>query len=120
MAQPQQITSDLYPFLPIRLNIRGHRWEALALLDTGFTGHLAVPLSVLRDGIGLPDGRSDWELADGSMIDAPTYLGSVEIVGFPPIPATVIFLGNENILGRGVLDRFKVTFDHGQRVVVEA
>lgn len=119
MAQPQPITSNIYPFLPIRVDIRGHQRESLALLDTGFTGHLAIPTSLLNGDMGLPDGRVDWELADGSTIDAPLYFGALEIGGLPPVPALITVLGNDYVLGRGVIDRFKVTFDHGQRVIVE-
>lgn len=119
MAQRQPITSTIYPFLAIRVDIRGHRGKTLALLDTGFTGHLAIPISFLNADVGLPDGRIDWELADGSTIDAPIYLGTLEIVGLPPVPVAITVLGNDYVLGRGVIDRFKVTFDHGQRVIVE-
>ena len=38
----------------------------------------------------------------------------VEIVGInEPIPSRVLALGNEFLLGRRVLDRYKVTFDGG-------
>lgn len=91
----------------------------MALLDTGFTGHLAIPTSILNRDSGLPDSRIDWELADRTVIDAPVYLGTVEIVGLTLVPAGITILGTDCTLGRGVLDRFKVTLDHGQRVVVE-
>jgi hypothetical protein len=29
-------------------------------------------------------------------------------------------VGNEYILGRRVLDRFEITFDHGQRVIIRS
>lgn len=120
MAQPPQLTSSTYPFLPVRFIIRGRQSdEVLALLDTGFTGHLAVPTTILNGDFGLPDSRVDWELADGTVIDAPVYFGTVEVVGFTSVPAAITILGTDYILGRGVLDRFKVTLDHGQRVVVE-
>ena len=119
MAQSRQVTSDIYPFLTIRLDLRGRRHETSGLLDTGFSGDLAIPTGFFDGDFGLPDGRIDWELADGSTIDAPVYLGSVEIAGFPPVPAAITVLGDEYILGRGVIDRYKVTFDHGQRLIVE-
>jgi hypothetical protein len=72
----------------------------------------------LSADIGLPDARTDWELADGSAVDAPLYLGTVEVIGLPAVAAGVIVLGDEYILGRGVLAHFKVTLDHGRRVVV--
>ena len=68
--------------------------EALALLDTGFTGELIIPESVLSQDLGAPDEHTDVELGDNSIVDAPIYLGTLEIIGFPPIPdVAVIVLG---------------------------
>jgi hypothetical protein len=59
-------------------------------------------------------------MADGSVSIAEAYFGTVEIFGInEPIPARILALGNEFLLGRRVLDLYKVTFDRGQRVVVE-
>ena len=119
MASPYQVVSTAYPFVSIRVDIRGHRYQGLALLDTGFTWELVVPRDLLSEETGLPEEHADWELADGRVVDAPVYLGSLEIVGLPPITSVaVIALGTEYVLGRGVLDRFEVVFDHGERVIV--
>ena len=59
------------------------------------------------------------ELADGSVISGAIYFGAVEIVGLAPVPAAVTLVGSEFILGRGVIDRFRVTFDHGSYVIAE-
>jgi predicted aspartyl protease len=118
MARSQQVTSNEYPYLPVRFGIHDHVGEESALLDTGFTGSLAIPAS-WRTRLGRPDGWGRWRLADGSIIHAPVYLGRVEIIGLPPVqPATIVVVGNEYILGRRVLDRFEITFDHGQRLIV--
>jgi len=118
MAQHNQVISTIYPFLQIRVEVRGWRQETLALIDTGFDGALAVPSSVLNL-LGDPDTSTDWELADGSTSESPTYYGTVEIIGFPPVSdMTVTVLGDKYLLGREVLDLFEVTFDHGQRVIV--
>lgn len=29
-------------------------------------------------------------------------------------------MGDEPLVGRGVTDKFKITFDHGKKVIVEA
>jgi hypothetical protein len=78
-----------------------------------------MPATFFNGDLGLPDTRFEWELADGSTIDAPVYFGSVEIIGLPAVRAAITVLGNEYILGRGVLDRYKLTLDHGQQVVVD-
>jgi predicted aspartyl protease len=120
MAQALSVTSTDYPYLRIRFTIRGQQSdEVLALLDTGFTGHLVIPPTTFSGAPGLPDTRIDWQLGDGSVVDSPLDLGTVEIIGFPPLPAAIAILGNEHVLGLGILDRFRVTFDHGQQVIVE-
>ena len=117
MASSPSITSEEYPYVAILLGVQAHSEEATALIDTGFTGHLAIPAS-WEARLGRPDGYSRWMLADGSFVHAPVYLGRVEIVGFSPAPATIVVVGDEYILGRRILDRFEITLDHGQRVIV--
>jgi hypothetical protein len=34
-------------------------------------------------------------------------------------PVVISFLGEEALIGRAVTDRFRLTLDHGQRVIVE-
>ena len=121
MAQFDSITSDRYPYLNLRVQIRGWRDSAYALIDTGFTGNLVVPEIFWTRELGQADSRVNWILGDGGTVRAPVYIGDVEIFGTPLISAVgITFLGNEYILGRGVIDRYRVTFDHGERVIVEA
>ena len=120
MARRQRVIGTLYPYLRVRITLRGQVSEASALVDTGFTGGLVIPSAALATALGLPDARIDWELADGSAVDAPLYFGIVEIPGLVPAPAAITSLGSEYILGRGMIDRFSVTFDHGRRIIVEA
>lgn len=120
MAEPSQITSSHYPYLPVRITIRGRSTdEQQALIDTGFTGYVAIPATFFNGTLGLPDARVEWELADGSTIDAAIYFGSVEIVGLPATRAAITVLGTEHIIGRNVLDRYTLTLDHGQQVIVQ-
>lgn len=93
MAHSRPVTSAVYPFLAVRIEVRGHWHEALALLDTGFDGELAVPAGLQPVGLGQPDDSVDWALADGSVLTAPLYFGTLEIVGLPPMPAIVTVLG---------------------------
>ena len=58
-------------------------------------------------------------MGDGRIVFAPAYLGILEISGFPAIYGVALtVLGDEYILGRRVLDRYEITLDHGQRVIV--
>ena len=66
------------------------------------------------------DGSINLIVADRCSVRVPVYLGYIELSGIPVISGIrVVFMGEEFILGRGIIDRFKVTFDHGQRIIVE-
>ncbi|MDP6495388.1 MAG: hypothetical protein QGI09_08240 [Dehalococcoidia bacterium] len=120
MAQPRQIISADYPFLRVRVGIGGQRTEALALIDTGFDGAVAVPEGWLDGTRNDPEGFVPLQMADGSISYAPVFVGIVEIIGFPALTGTPItVLGVEYMLGREVIDLYRVTLDHGTRVIVE-
>jgi predicted aspartyl protease len=88
------------------------------LVDTGFDGGVTVPPGLIDSSIK-PDTQLPWLLADGSEIRTPAYLATVQIGRFQPITTVIIALGDEPLLGREVTDRFRVTFDHGQTILVE-
>ena len=53
------------------------------------------------------------------MVETPVYIGTLEIIGLPPMVNIVVtVLGTEYILGRRVIDRFEVTLDHGERTII--
>ena len=59
-------------------------------------------------------------LGDGSLIEAKEYFGAIEIPGLgTSLPARITSLGDEFLIGRGVIDRFRVIFNHGQRIEIE-
>jgi clan AA aspartic protease len=56
----------------------GRSAKIVAVLDTGFTGHLVLPVAVVEDP-GLPlRGSRDSYLADGSMISLDAHRVGVE------------------------------------------
>ncbi len=121
MAQRREVVSTDYPYLPIRVEVRGQSEEVLALLDTGYTGSVIIPVTLQgRDrGLGPSDGRFAVEVGDGRTVFAPVYVGSVGITGFTAVyEVAVTLLGDEYILGRRILDRYEITLDHGHRVIV--
>ena len=113
-----RVESDRSPYLPVKLSLRGRETEFEALLDTGFDGGLAISKSAVANG-----QTAGWILtmflADGSLVDVPAYLGTVQVGLLPPVTTIIITLGNTPILGRAVADQYKITLDHGQRTVVE-
>ena len=55
MVNPHEVTSTDYPYLPIRVEVQGESIEALALLDTGYTGSLIVPETFNSQALSRPD-----------------------------------------------------------------
>lgn len=112
------IESREYPFLPVTLEVRNFRESVPAFVDTGLDGFLILPDRYLAQ-LGPPDFVGRWTLADGSTIEAAEFRGALRIEGLPLlVQARITCLGAEVILGRAVLDRFSVTFDHGHRIIV--
>jgi predicted aspartyl protease len=104
------------------LQIFAYSLEIRALVDTGFDGDVSVPAamlgSVLTDDRPA-DGVERWTLADGSLLAAPVYRATATLQGIGSIGVAVSVLGDEPLIGRGVLDHFLVTFDHGRRIILE-
>lgn len=119
MAQDRLIESTNYPYLDIRVEIQGVQLQGPALLDTGYTGELIIPTRTLAL-LGSPIDRSNIFLGNNEPVSAPWYVGTLQIIGVPEdFRSTFIqVIGDEYILGRGILDLFEITFDHGQRVIV--
>lgn len=113
------VVSYRYPYLEVELTVRGYRSVVWGYIDTGFDGYVAIPRS-LQARIGAPDYVVRWELADTSGAEAGEYLGTIRLVGEGgEMPARVTVLGDEFLIGRAIVDRFRVTFEHGRMVTVE-
>jgi clan AA aspartic protease len=111
--------SNEYPFLDVRITVRSFRTSYRALVDTGFDGHLTLPIS-LAASLGIADSHAQWNLADGTPILLPEYRGGIEIAGLGiTFMARIILMGEECLLGQEIIRQLKVTFDHGTQVVVE-
>lgn len=118
MAGPPSFVSTEYPYLPVDFTIGQLQAHTLAYIDTGFDGHLVIP-EALASQLPLPEQLQRLGLASGALVRAPVYLGSLEIPGFAqPFPARIVLLGDEYILGRRVIDRYAVLFDHGRQVAL--
>ena len=117
---PRRIVSEDFPFLPIRVTIRGWATEAIALVDTGFSGDLVVPEGSIPSYVGPPNYPMTYRVADDRHTTTGLYFGTLAILGLSPIPRVSIGpLGSKYILGLGVIERYVVTLERGERVIVE-
>jgi clan AA aspartic protease len=108
-----------YPSLRVRFEIQGLTFDVEALVDTGFYGHLVVP-ETLVGRLPQPHTFDRARTASGEVVVVGIDEGTVEVVDQPrPIEASIIALGTEFLIGIQTLNHFRVTFDHGQRVIVE-
>ena len=113
------VSSQDYPYLKVYLALRSYQTEVLAYIDTGFDGYLIMPVGLTQE-LGKPDYISRWELGDGSLTEGQDYVGSVRIIGLSDnIEARITAIGNEFIIGRALIDQYRVVLDHGRRVDVE-
>ena len=60
-----------------------------------------------------------YRLTDGSPIIRPTDSGTVAVGRLGEFPVRVVALGDECLVGMRLANRFSITLDHGQRIVVE-
>ncbi len=112
------IVSSRFPYLQITIKVLKRSLKVEALIDTGFSGEIVIPPKMIMNGQP-PKGYSRWTLADGSTTLAPNFLGTVKIGKFKSIGVSIIALGDEPLIGRGITDKFKVIFDHGRKVIIE-
>ena len=114
------VTNDPFPYIRIRIVVRGWETNALALLDTGFTGDLVVPDDILPEDIGEPDYLRTYRVADDRIHTSPSFYGEIEIPGLPIISDVSIgAFGSRYLIGLGIIERYTVTFARGERVIVE-
>jgi predicted aspartyl protease len=70
-----QVVSEHFPYLPLRILVAGRAIETEALLDTGFDGAVVLPTDLLGAEMA-PERLAIWQLADGSDLQAPIYPGT--------------------------------------------
>jgi predicted aspartyl protease len=89
------------------------------MIDPGFEGFVIVPPDLIPLDAFLVD-QVRWRLGNGSVVESPVYLATLSFVGIGMgVGVLVAQMGDEVIVGRGVTDHFRVTFDHGAQVIIE-
>lgn len=112
------LKSSHFPYLKISIKVLHRDIKIEALVDTGFDGDIAIPPELVLNG-DPPAGYVRWTLASGQTILAPYFMGTIKVGNFRLISIQITVLGDEPIIGRGIIDRFKITLDHGQKVILE-
>lgn len=120
MAPPTTVVPPAYPYVEIEFTVGAFRSPTLlAYVDTGFDGYLIIP-ATQTSLLGPPQFSAPWELGDGSVVQAQEYRGDILVSGLAvTIPARITLLGEEYLVGRRVVDHLRMTFDHGQRLLLE-
>ena len=114
------VINDPFPYIRIRIVIRGWETDALALLDTGFTGDLVVPDDLIPEHIGEPDYLRTYRVADDRIHTSPAFYGEIGIPGLPIMSDVSIgAFGSRYLIGLGIIERYTVSFVRGERVIVE-
>lgn len=65
-----------------------------------------------------PAGRERLILATGREEYVFVFNGVIQLGDLEPVPARIHATGNHYVIGIGILRRYEVILDHGQRVVV--
>jgi len=120
VAQATRLVTPAYPYVEVIFTIGAFRSPPiLAYVDSGFDGYLLAPAAEATL-LGPSQFSTSWELGDGSGVQAQEYRGEIEVSGLSLlIPARSTYLGEKYLLGRGIVDRLRMTFDRGQRLILE-
>lgn len=118
MAQTKKVVSLHFPYLPIEVVINQSKRILEALLDTGFDGYVVLPPKFVTNG-EVADLYESCKLADNSIVRVPIFIGSVKLGSKKLNKITFLIMGDEPIIGREVIKHFKITLDHGRKIILE-
>ncbi len=93
--------------------------EARAILDTGFTGEILLPLSIASTLDLIPAGVGKCELADGSISKQKIFVASINW-GTQTRLVTVSVMDNikDVLIGGGLLHGYVLTVDFKQKQLI--
>lgn len=118
MAKNKIVTSYSFPYLLVYVSTTKKDFELEALLDTGYDGGVIIPPKLITNG-EVSGWLVDCKLADNSIVEVPAYLGLVRLGNKKLNDITVLIMGDEPIIGREVIKHFKITLDHGRKIILE-
>ena len=93
-------------------------------MDAEYTGEVIIPWDAIPDiqeRTDTPQNYIDVQVGDNRIAPTIQFPGLLEIVGIPgTIRANVTVIGEERIIGVGIMEMFTVTPVKGEQVIVEA
>ena len=96
--------SARFPYLTVNVNVGGLSLVESALLDTGFNWDFAIPVS---RSVGMQPIRREWIiLANGRGEDVFVFPGNIQLGVLEPVPAEIIAIGSNFVIGTGILRRY--------------
>ncbi|HEY7295976.1 MAG TPA: hypothetical protein VH916_13100 [Dehalococcoidia bacterium] len=113
----ESVVSRRIPYIPATVEIPelSVRLSVETLVDTGFTSEVVLPAGSVTAAASIREWLT-LELADGSRVTAPTYIGLVRIGNRTVEPVRIFVLGDEAIIGLGVITQFRVVIEHEQSI----
>lgn len=111
-----RISKQGEPVVPVALHGSGTR-RVNAILDTGFTGHLCLARRHRRFAKLRRVGDVETELADGTRITQPAYIGRVTFAGETRQVLVTLTRAEDSLIGTALLSGSRVLIDFRRRLV---
>ena len=118
MAKNKSISSIHFPYIPVKITVVENNYNLEALVDTGFNGQVILPPNMFTNG-QLPPKFVTCKLADNSIVEMPIHRGTLKLGDKKLNEIMILIIGDEPIIGREVIKHFKVTLDHGRKIILE-
>ncbi len=104
-----RINSDLEALIEISVeDSQGNFHLIWCVLDTGFTGFLALPVSIIRFLELAPRGSRQTTLLSGTVLHLPVYLAAVDWQG-ESVEVSVLQTEQESLVGMALLENSTLT-----------
>ena len=108
-----RVSPKRQPLVPLLLRGTAHQdFLVDALVDTGYTGTLALP-QVLIETLQLTprSARTELVIADGSIVSAESYMCRIVWEGGIERPVRAIAMGDQPVIGMGLLFGYEVCIE---------
>lgn len=106
------------PEIPLRLHLNKKRQTFLAIIDTGFNGHINIPEAFIKRTNWQEIGVEEYELASGEYMEARVFSGFVyfdkKLLNIPVLAAK----SNDVLIGTKLLKNSVLVVDFKNETVI--